>query len=228
LNQGLSKNQFFKTGDGSLSVISGRFGERYHSCFGAVAECYHISVLYGLNAVLPSSHNISILEIGFGTGLNAWITFVESLKYPGKVINYTALEGFPLDDEEVSTLNYEDFFPRYRIFYRKIQGSEWNKETKISENFHILKVQDLFEDFPYPESYFKLVLYDPFAPGCQPEMWGKQMLRKMFHTMVDEGVLVTYCAQGEFRRSLKECGFTVEKLPGPPGKREMTRAIKYR
>ena len=131
-----------------------------------------------------------------------------------------------MNNEEINNLNYEAFFPRFGSVFKKIHSIEWNSGIQISPNFFLSKVDTLFEDFIYPQSLFNLVLYDPFAPGCQPEMWSEQMLEKMFYTMAPGGLLVTYCAQGAFRRALKSCGFTIEKLPGPPGKREMTRAVK--
>jgi len=225
-HEGRLENQFFTTDDGSVSIISGRFGERYHSRFGAITECRHISIIHGLGGVLQAMDNVHVLEIGFGTGLNAFLTCIESFQFPQKLISYTGIEGFPLSNIELEKLNYMEVFSQFHTVLDQIQFSDWNSWLQITSNFSMIKIESLFEEFSYPQSHFNLIYYDPFAPGCQPGMWKENMMEKMYFTMASGGVLVTYCAQGAFRRTLRSCGFTVEKLPGPPGKREMTRASK--
>jgi Uncharacterized conserved protein len=224
----LQTNGVYLTDDGSHSIISEQFNESYHSRHGALKESIHVFINAGLKA-FTSKSEISILEVGLGTGLNAWLTNIETRKQD-KVIMYTGLEPYPIAIEIAESLNYpnvlfEEDIEIYKKCFLKLHEIEWDETEIFDENFHFTKIKTTLADFS-PDNKFDIVYFDAFAPNAQPELWTEEVFQKLFDLMAPGGIMVTYCAKGIVKRSLKAIGFTVETLEGPPGKREMTRAVK--
>jgi tRNA U34 5-methylaminomethyl-2-thiouridine-forming methyltransferase MnmC len=212
--------------DGSHTVFSERFGFTYHSKFGAITESAHIFITAGLRYRALMTKQIDILETGFGTGLNAFLTLLEAERR-NLTVHYTGLETFPIDDHDAQQLNYTELLKcpdRHRDFMT-LHQCDWSKAHLITPHFGFQKLQIAIETFEAVEK-FDLIYFDAFAPQAQPELWTVDVMERMYHALRPEGVLVTYCAKGEFKRNLKKAGFEVEALSGPPGKREMTRALK--
>lgn len=218
-------SKILETQDGSHTVISNHFGAAYHSKFGAIQESKHVFLQAGLLPFLKIKNTISILEMGFGTGLNALMTFLE-VQNLSTIVDYVSLEAYPLKMEEIHPLNYSELLGISADILHQMHACAWGKKIGISKDFSLTKHHTLFQDFQ-TNTTFDLIYYDAFAPEAQPELWDTPLLRKMFELLAPNGVLVTYCAKGYVKRNLKAVGFTVESIPGPPGKREMTRAIKY-
>ena len=216
----------FETQDGSHSLFSKEYGVSYHSKYGAIQETQHVFINAGLRLKAIEQTEISILEIGFGTGLNAYMTIFESEKR-GLTIDYVGVEAYPVSKEITQQLNYAKQVnqPESQVIFDIIHDIEWDVPHLINEHFRLTKVNKRFEELGY-DSKFDLIYFDAFAPTSQPELWEIPLLTLMLNALKPNGVLVTYCAKGQFKRNLKAVGFTVEAIPGPPGKREMTRAIK--
>ena len=198
--------------------------EQYHSKHGAIQEAYHVFIKSGLD--LFENQEINILEIGFGTGLNAFITLIEFDKRNLKV-NYTGVEAYPVSIEELNQLNYLE---ELKSLSRKddfdlMHTSTWGDKVEIVENFNLKKEQILFKEISAIAEY-DLIYFDAFGARVQPELWTVEIFQIMFNAMKSNGYLVTYAAKGSVRRAMQEVGFLVERLPGPPGKREMLRAKK--
>lgn len=213
-----------KTLDGSDTLYSSEMNESYHSLNGAVQESRHIFIEAGLNQI--ERQNIQVFEVGFGTGLNALLTWEEAHKRNLKV-KYDAIELFPVADSMVKSLNYPVFRPDLPTdAFMRLHTTAWNRQEMLEPDcFYLRKTQDNFTDFIVTDKY-DLVYFDAFAPDKQPEMWDENLFLKIFNALNDKGILVTYCAKGEVRRRMLRCGFSVERIPGPPGKREMLRAKK--
>jgi tRNA U34 5-methylaminomethyl-2-thiouridine-forming methyltransferase MnmC len=208
-----------KTNDGSSTIWSEKYGETYHSGFGAVTESSHVFIEAGLKQVITNP--VNVFEMGFGSGLNALLTLMEARKLNRRV-HYHAIELHPLELDFVDAF---DIPVEYKEVFRTIHASEWDKETEVDANFTIRKIRgDL--TLWQPGSFYHLVYYDAFSPESQPELWTADMFRKIYDMMYPGGILTTYCAKGVVRRNMIATGFTVERLPGPPGKREMLRARK--
>lgn len=211
--------------DGSHTVAIPEAGITYHSHHGAVQESKHVFIEAGLrhvvNKQLVIDEPLHVFEMGFGTGLNVLLTALEAQQLQTPV-HYTAVETTPLSLEEVATLNYPARVGGATIF-QKLHKAHWNKEVAIGTYFTLHKQQQHLQNFETSHR-FHLVYYDAFAPNAQPELWTEAIFKKLFHLMQPGGVLVTYCSKGAVRRALQAAGFTVEKIPGPPGKREMVRA----
>lgn len=214
------------TQDGSHTLKSSRFNATYHSVKGAVDESQHVFITNGLlRKMNEGQQELFVLELGFGTGLNAYLSYLKSrdLKHP---IHYHTIEAFPITAEEASRLNYrEQYDPIAKEAFRQLHACEWNKECLISEQFRITKYHALFEQFETGER-FDLVYYDAFSPGDQPELWTREILEKVTGFLKPDGILVTYCARGQMKRDLKSLGLDVKALKGAAGKREMTLARK--
>ena len=217
------KNTIFQTSDGSKSILSGKFGEAYHSRHGALQESLHVFISNGLKYKYLSDKKIAILEMGFGTGLNAALTWEFAERNPDSNISYTGVEAYPVEFDLIKELAYDSLSscPDFNLLHTLA----WNTELQISSNFSFTKSNFFFEELNF-KAAFDIIYFDAFAPGCQPELWGEEMMGKMYDALHTGGVLVTYCAKGSFKRALKSVGFRLEKLPGPTGKREMTRATK--
>jgi tRNA U34 5-methylaminomethyl-2-thiouridine-forming methyltransferase MnmC len=215
------------TADGSPTVYSPVFDATYHSSHGALQESRHVFIESGLqqaHSVFPEP--IVLLEFGFGTGLNALLTALWN--YPSNaLIEYTAMEAYPVEAELALQLPYPELvqIDSAREIFDNMHLAPWNTKTGISPFFTLTKVKDDFNSFP-KENLYNLVYLDAFAPGVQPQFWENPFLESVFNHMAPQGILITYCAKGSFKRALKQAGFEVEALPGPPGKREITRARK--
>lgn len=211
-----------KTNDGSTTIYLPDLDENYHSNHGAIQEALHVFIQHGLHT-FPTNKPLNIFEMGFGTGLNAGLTLSEAQQ----TINYFGIEAYPVEETLLKELNYSELHPKLTAsIFSKIHSVEWNQLCPITENFNLKKIKSKIEDFQLPSNYFDLIYFDAFGSRAQKEMWNIDILEKMFLGLKPEGKLVTYCAKGQFKRDLKSLGFMVESLPGPPGKREMTRAVK--
>ena len=218
------KREIIKTLDGSTTIHLEEWNESYHSKHGAIQEAKHVFIKNGLS--LFERNPVSILEIGFGTGLNAFITFLES-EEKQQNINYVGVEAYPIDASEVLAMNYvqELEAESFSEVFKKMHESEWNQEVEINSRFSLTKRKQFFDEIDDLE-IFDLIYFDAFGYRVQPELWSTEIFQKMYNSLKLNGVLVTYAARGVVKRSMIEVGFTVEKLAGPPGKREMFRAFK--
>ena len=218
------KREIITTADGSTTIYLPEWKESYHSKHGAIQEAYHVFIKNGL--ALLHDRPVSILEIGFGTGLNAFITFLECEK-KNQQINYTGVEAYPVSMEEVGLMNYvgELQSEKYSSVFATLHECEWEKRVAISNAFTLKKRKQYFAEITDKDK-FDLIYFDAFGFHVQPELWSTEIFRKMFEALKLNGLLVTYAARGVVKRSMIEVGFTVEKLAGPPGKREMFRATK--
>lgn len=211
------------TADGSHSLYVPELDETYHSVHGAIQESQHVFIQMGLHR-FTARDQVSILEVGLGTGLNVFLTYLESLSCP-QSIALTSLEAYPLSEETVQELNYLHLLraTEHQAIFDQIHACAWEKPTNLSPQFEFRKLQlDLIQQ-EVPGKY-DLIYYDAFGPNAQPDMWTEEVLGRVASALKPNGSLVTYCAKGSVRRALKALGLTVSKLPGPPGKREMTLA----
>jgi tRNA U34 5-methylaminomethyl-2-thiouridine-forming methyltransferase MnmC len=216
--------EIFTTGDGSYSLRHVELDETYHSVHGARQESMHVFINNGLLHYISQNHptTIDIFEVGFGTGLNAMLTASQVV---ASAIRYTSVESFPLDKAVWSQLAYGKDEKETSIF-SALHEAEWNSSVVISPTFCLQKLNRTVQDVPAPPNSVDVIYFDAFAPNKQPEMWEIPVLLKMYEMLRPKGLLVTYCAKGQFKRDLKSLGFHVEPLPGPPGKKEMVRATK--
>ncbi len=216
-------NQLIKTGDGSHTIYVPRLDEHYHSIHGAVQESEFIFLKSGMNAC--RANPINIFEVGFGTGLNALLTAVNCIKRKIQV-TYTSIEKYPVDPKIINTLNHHLFAgPDGKKIFQSIHSSPWNKTVDICNNFMLNKInEDLIS--MHLSGSFDLIYFDAFGPDKQPEMWTLEIFSRIAAITKKGGILVTYSAKGEVKRNLRYCGFDVNLLPGPPGKRQIIRAIK--
>lgn len=236
------------TADGSTTIHLPEWGEQYHSKHGAIQEAYHVFIKHGLHhfisklkndsnvasstshsLVLNSiakPHNVSILEIGFGTGLNTFITLLEAEKLKLH-ISYCGVEGYPVSLDEIAQLNYvkELKSDKKAPIFEKLHVVSWEEKHEITSQFLLTKQQKLFHQIE-DENAYHIIYFDAFGARVQPELWTEAIFEKMYNALKENGVLVTYSAKGSVRRAMQAVGFTVERLPGPPGKREMLRATK--
>lgn len=218
------KREIVQTSDGSTTIHLPEWNENYHSKHGAIQEAKHVFIKNGLS--LFNGKSVSILEIGFGTGLNAFITYLET-QNSIQSIDYVGVEAYPVSFEEVAQMNYvsELNAESESAVFQKMHESEWNTNVKISEGFSLTKRKQFFNEIIDVEQ-FDLIYFDAFGFRVQPELWSTEIFLKMFNALKHDSYLVTYAARGSVKRSMLEVGFTVEKLEGPPGKREMFRAYK--
>jgi tRNA U34 5-methylaminomethyl-2-thiouridine-forming methyltransferase MnmC len=217
--------KLISSADGSSTLYNEELQETYHSQHGAITESRHVFIRNGLEQLTLLSHKISILEIGFGTGLNALLSLQHSLNHSLQIY-YHALDIFPLPLETIYTLNYPQYMmEEMRALFYTIHECSWNSKFPIYADFELYKELTSVEDF-IPARFFDLIYFDAFAPNKQPSMWVAENFIKLFNCLHPGGILVSYCASGQFKRNLKSAGFIVESLPGPPYKKEMTRGLK--
>lgn len=215
------------TQDGSKSLVSEQFGVEYHSIYGAVEESLHVFICAGLQRLrLDNYSTISILEMGLGTGLNAFLTLAEAQRYPALSLDYHAIEAYPLDMAIVSELEYASYLQldHCHDHFLAMHSAKAEEVLQI-DNFKFSKQHIRFENLE-PRQRYDIIYYDAFGPTTQAELWEEDSMRTMYGCLRPGGILVTYCAKGSFKRALKAVGFEVEALPGPAKKREMTRAWK--
>jgi tRNA U34 5-methylaminomethyl-2-thiouridine-forming methyltransferase MnmC len=216
------------TADGSHTLFVPSLNEHYHSVHGAIQESMHIFINYGLNYFQNQGQPITVFEVGFGTGLNALLTAIDAMRNRRKV-DYITTEPFSVPEDTISRLNYTDSaeFQEFAGVFNEIHKAEWDHgPVQIHEWFRIEKLKIAFTKVvDYPECV-DVIYFDAFGPDVAPEMWVTDAFVQMHRLLRPGGVLVTYCAKGVVKRALKTAGFEVEPLPGPPGKREVTRALK--
>jgi len=222
------KRHIITTADGSKTIQIEEWNEQYHSIHGAIQEAQHVFIKHGLQYCIEhvAPINLSILEIGFGTGLNAFLTLLkaEALK---QAITYTGVEAYPVSAKEIGQLNYVEQLEanNYKEAFETMHQCPWETPTNITTYFQLNKKKKDFKDINIFK-VFDLIYFDAFGPRVQPELWTETIFNLMHKALKPNGVLVTYSAKGDVRRAMKAVGFKVEKLPGPPGKREMLRARK--
>lgn len=218
------KRKIILTEDGSTTIYIPELQENYHSIHGAIQESMHVFINTGLKQI--DKKRISIFEMGLGTGLNCLLTFLHS---KNQEITYYALEKYPVEPEITKSLNFAEqlnLTKAQQTFFKSIHTQEWNdKAVKISKDFRLIKACTDINIFQ-TELKFDIIYFDAFAPDVQPNLWTKPIFEKMYSMLNNNGILVTYCAKGQVRRNMVDSGFFIEKLPGPPGKREIIRAIK--
>ena len=210
------------TKDGSNTIYSEVFKETYHSINGAITESMHVFIREGLS--ICKRNPIRIFEVGFGTGLNALLTLIESQRLAIQ-IEYEAIELYPIENDLYNHLGYEELLAFNKPRFKAIYEASWDKRIEILSSFHLLKIQGDLLKFN-PVSNYDLIYFDAFSPVTQPELWTEEIFKKLYTQLNIEGILTTYCAKGVVRRTLEKVGFKTERLPGPPGKREILRAIK--
>ena len=221
------KREIILTGDGSHSLKLTGVDEHYHSTHGALQESRHVFIQHGLLALSGYNPPLNILEVGFGTGLNALLSLYQAIK--GKLnVKYLALEPFPLEAREYSALNFATAIgePILASNLLALHQAPWGTMQALHPEFSIHKVKEPIQSVTLPAKAFDLVYFDAFGPEIQPEMWTDAVFNKVSAAMKPGALLVTYSAKGSVRRNMKAAGLQVEKLSGPPGKREMTRAVK--
>jgi len=221
------KREFLTTGDGSITIHLPEWDEQYHSKHGAITEAKHVFIAMGMQHILSSKRlqTLNILEVGFGTGLNAFLSLLKSrsLQQP---ICYTGVESFPVLSSEIEKLNYPKLLNTSGNDFNKLHEVDWEKNVNITSFFQLHKQKKDFREIEAKNQY-DLIYFDAFGPRVQPELWTETIFQKMFNALKFPGVLVTYSAKGDVRRIMQAVGFKVERLPGPPGKREMLRGTKH-
>jgi tRNA U34 5-methylaminomethyl-2-thiouridine-forming methyltransferase MnmC len=223
------------TSDGSKTIQIEDWNEQYHSIHGAIQEANHVFLKHGLlffceskslSQVDVNKNAISILEIGFGTGLNAFLTLIEAEKL-SKTINYVGVEAYPVSSDEIQELNYIELISeKHADIFENMHSMPWEEQHHVTSDFQLEKQQKFFQDIK-AKNEFNIIYFDAFGARVQPDLWTEDIFTLMFNALKDNGVLVTYSAKGSVRRAMQAVGFSVERLPGPPGKREMLRATKH-
>ncbi len=219
--------QIVQTADGSSSIFLPELNEHYHSVHGAMQESECVFIQQGYDSLAKQFAQLHILEVGLGTGLNCLLTLKRSILWKNNV-HYTAIEPYPLSTEEWGSLNYPHVISGQHTneSFSLIHNSEFGKEIALTSNFKLIKYHDTIQAVDLPDEMYHLVYFDAFGPQVQPELWTLDVFEKVARSMQTGGVLVTYSAKGSVKRALKACGFVLEHPAGPPGKREMTRAVK--
>lgn len=220
-------NKLIISEDGSHTIHSGQFDTSYHSTHGAIQESQHVFIDAGLNywqSLNPTAQELRIFEMGLGTGLNAIMTaqHADTLQ---KNIHFTSIEKYPIAESIYSQLNYASLLHCAIELQEIVHTSPWDMDHKLTEQFTFNKRQQDLMDVTLDQTV-DVIFYDAFGPRTQPELWNLEAVQKLESMMSPNAVLVTYCAQGAFRRNLISVGLEVSRIPGPPGKREMIRAIK--
>lgn len=214
------------TADGSHSLLNEDLNETYHSVHGAIQESAHVFIKHGFDHFISqwNPERVSILEIGFGTGLNALLT-IQKLFETSIHVRYTSLEAHPISEKMWSTLNYTESLG-LKDQFKDLHQSAWGVESAILPQFNLLKKQGTLQEMSFEPDVYDLIYFDAFAPSKQPELWTIDILQKVVDAMKRDAVFVTYCAKGQLKRDLKALGLMVETLQGPPGKHEMVRGTK--
>ncbi|AVI51375.1 SAM-dependent methyltransferase [Pukyongia salina] len=220
------KREFLITGDGSLTIHLPEWNEQYHSKHGALAEAQHVFIESGLHHFIGKENpkTVSILEIGFGTGLNAFLTLL-FCSDRNIDITYTGVEAYPVMADEIEKLNYAQLTEVSATLFKDLHNTPWEVPAEITNSFQLTKQKKFFSEINNEEE-FDIIYFDAFGPRVQPDLWTEEIFSKMYSALKPGGVLVTYSAKGSVRRAMQAMGFTVERLPGPPGKREMLRGSK--
>ncbi len=216
----------FVTQDGSHTIFAEEYGVPFHSKYGAITESVHVYINAGLRFKAAVQTEISILEIGFGTGLNAFLTLLEAERRNLKV-HYLGIEAYPIAVEDTAVFNFTEQLgiPNRQADFQRLHRCAWERSVRLSDHFYLHKKQIRLEAYR-TRQHFDLIYFDAFAPQAQPDLWTERILQLMYNALNPDGIFVTYCAKSDFKRTLKKVGFDVESPEGPPGKREMTRGWK--
>lgn len=220
----MNTTQIVKTEDGSATLYNCDLKEHYHSTFGALQESRHVFIKTGLDHLSSELDSINVLEVGFGTGLNALLALLWTNKNE-KLVNYTGIEAYPVSMKTAEELNYPKILEVDEATFLKMH-SGGTESVNFSEHFIFELISGLIQETQLEESFYDLVFFDAFSPDTQPELWTELLFEKLNRSMKQGGILTTYSTKGIVKRALKSAGFSVEKLPGPPGKREILRAKK--
>lgn len=235
------KRKIITTSDGSKTIQIEDWNEQYHSIHGALQEARHVFLKHALlfyydsfcseqlnsNGKTEKQKELSILEIGFGTGLNAFLTLIEAERLNLK-INYTGVEAYPVKLDEIQQLNYVELISeKHAANFEQMHANSWNTIHRITPTFQLEKQEKFFQHLTAMNA-FEIIYFDAFGARVQPYLWTEDIFKIMFNALKYNGLLVTYAAKGSVRRAMQAVGFTVDRLPGPPGKREMLRARKKR
>lgn len=218
------QRKIIETADGSKTIHIEDWDEHYHSINGAYQEAMHVFIKK-VRERIAERKEISILEMGFGTGLNTFLTLQMATELNVKV-NYFGLEAFPVNKEELEALNYNSLWSEGSNFFEKIHDSGWSQKVEIHSNFSLTKIETKFEDWEAIPNTFDFIYFDAFGPRVQPELWTIPIFEKVFESANVGAFFLTYCAKGQVRRDLGSVGFKMERLSGPPGKREMLMGSK--
>lgn len=220
------KRELYLTADGSHTIVLPDMQVTYHSTYGALQESNHIYIQAGLKqALLNYREGLNVFEMGFGTGLNALLS-VQAAINNKRPIHYQAVELHPISPDEAAKLNYTAQLSDSGPTFSLLHSSAWEEDIVINPLFTLHKSHDSITSLQV-DKHFHVIYYDAFAPDVQPELWGPAIFEKLYNWLYPEGILVTYCSKGSVRRTMQSAGFRVEKLAGPPGKREILRAIKH-
>ena len=219
------KTELIITDDGSHTLYVPELNEHYHSTFGAIQESKHVFIEAGFNFCRKTQ--MLILEIGFGTGLNTLMTYIEAYRHqPHPQINYHSIEFYPLSKQITDKLNFcENLSEKENLIFNKLHDVKWNTDQKIDNNFILRKIHTDLLTYKF-DSFYDLVYFDAFGPDKQEDMWQPSIFQKISDCMKSGAVLTTYSVKGTVKRALKNSGFKITKIPGPKGKREMIRAIR--
>lgn len=225
-------HEIIPTEDGSVTLYVPELNEHYHSVHGAVQEAMHIFILAGVEYFLKRYPQritpetpLHILEAGFGTGLNAYLTLLYA-EESGTPVCYHSIEKYPLADRETDLLNYPELIGSAdRQLFRQLHDCPWETAQQLTSHFTLYKHRQDFRDIWF-SSHFDLVYFDAFNPDVQPHLWTAEVFERFFQALKPDSLLVTYCVKGIVKQALRKVGFTLKRLPGPPGKREMLRATK--
>lgn len=221
------KREIITTADGSNSIFVPELDENYHSRHGAIQESEHVFIKAGLKALLSEKlSEINILEVGFGTGLNAYLTLLAIQSQAGCDVFYTGLEAYPISLSMAQSLNYPSLLNAPANIFEALHSASWGSLVRITPHFNLLKYNDLLESVALPANKYNLIYDDAFAPNKQPELWTEEIFGKLYESLQTSGFLVTYCAKGSVKRAMRAAGFRVEARQGPIGKREMTIGFK--
>ncbi|MDR3705445.1 MAG: tRNA (5-methylaminomethyl-2-thiouridine)(34)-methyltransferase MnmD [Paludibacteraceae bacterium] len=213
--------ELLQTEDGSHTLYAPLIDETYHSTHGAINESLHVFMRAGFEQT--SKEDLRVLEVGFGTGLNAYLTALASVSKT--VVHYASVEKYPLPQELWQSVNYPAMYGQDQSLFERLHTSPWNIETKLTPTFYLYKIEGDFSSL-FLQEQFDLIFYDAFSPEKQPELWSESIFEKLYIHTKASGILTTYCAKGSVRRAMQHAGYEVERIPGPAGKREMLRAIK--
>lgn len=222
-----TKVELWVTDDGSHTLFNPSLNETYHNHLGAVSESKHVFIQAGLEKMLETFAKLSILEVGFGTGLNAFQTLIKFQVLSGISINYQTIEPYPIEAKWIDELNYAaQYDEQNQAFFKQLHHCSWNQTHQLMKSFNFNKFLGSLQEYDAQEGAYNLIYFDAFAPNKQPDIWNIAVFEKCYRLLSEGGMLVSYCANGQFKRNLKAVGFIVKVCPGALGKREMTRAWK--
>ncbi len=221
----MSNREVVQSNDGSNTMYNSDVHAYYHSIHGALTESQHVFIKYGIEFCKPKENKLVVFEMGYGTGLNAMLTFLYAQQHHIQV-RYIACETHPITKEELAQLELKNILSLDDQTIEQFHPNECNEEIKISDYFQLKLIPKAIESLDLEPEFVNCIYYDAFAPSVQPELWTKSIFEQLHSWLVPNGHVITYCAKGQVKRDFRSSGFEVEALPGPPGKREITRAIK--